>query len=516
MGKSLPEQGILQYSKNKDLHWNKLKYTKRGAGMGKKIINGIMYFFSIILIIAGLSGLLQSALISDVLISMLGFLLFPPLLNQLEKSGKKPTKTKRAIIGAALLIAAIIFLPSTANTDIQQSNSINSDTAGYVDVNENNSSSESIESATVNKESTDLVKEDADSSQLKESELRTNISNGEMTVHFIDVGQGDSILINADGQFMLIDAGEDGDAVVNYLKGQGVDNLKYVIGTHPHGDHIGGLDNVINLFKIDKIIMPDVTGITQAFEEVLDAISEKGLKVTKPVVGKEYSLGEATFTILAPNSSEYSDLNNYSVVIKLEYGKTSFLLTGDAEEISEAEMLHNGLDLSADVIKLGHHGSSNSSSEEFLDAVNASSAVVSVGENNQYGHPATDTLIKVLDRKMNLYRTDEMGTIVATSDGKKVTFNKKADIKSLKVSIDKATATPLPTLKPESAATPTPAPEQKIEEPVSKEITVYVTNTGSKYHREGCQYLRQSQIPISLDDAISEGYEPCSRCNPPR
>lgn len=257
-----------------------------------------------------------------------------------------------------------------------------------------------------------------------------NLGDGEdsLSVHFIDVGQGDSILINVDDHYMLVDAGEndEGNTVVNYLEKQGVKSLEYVIGTHPHSDHIGGLDTVIHNFEINKVILPDVVSTTKTFEEVLDALSEEDLKITKPEVGMEYKLGDATFIILAPNSSEYSDLNNYSIVIKVIYEETAFLLTGDAEKISEDEMLENGLDLSADILKLGHHGSANSSTNTFLDRVGASSAIISVGRNNKYGHPMSETVNRVLDRGINLYRTDEMGTIIVTTDGTAISFNNDA------------------------------------------------------------------------------------------
>ena len=256
--------------------------------------------------------------------------------------------------------------------------------------------------------------------------IETNGST--MAVHFIDVGQGDSILIEADGRYMLIDAGDNnkGNLVVDYLNNLEIETLDYVIGTHPHSDHVGGLDTVINAFPIKTVIMPEVLHTTKTFEDVLDAIDQKNLKITKAVVGNEYTLGSASFIIIAPNSNTYKNLNDYSVGIKLTYGNTSFVLTGDAEHLSEKEMLQNSIDLSADVLKLGHHGSASSNIPSFLDGVSPSFAVISVGEDNKYGHPHEETLQAMVVRKIPIFRTDKQGSILFVSDGETITVNKEA------------------------------------------------------------------------------------------
>ncbi|MEA4960435.1 MAG: ComEC/Rec2 family competence protein [Lutispora sp.] len=253
----------------------------------------------------------------------------------------------------------------------------------------------------------------------------SNVAADGMKVHFIDVGQADSILIQSDEATMLIDGGNnaDAEAVVDYIKSQNIKKLDYVIGTHPHEDHIGGLDAVIESFDIGAVYMPKAMSTTKTFEDVLKAISNKGLKVNTPIPGTNINLGSAVFTILAPNSERYESTNNYSIVIKLTNGKNSFLFTGDAESISEKEMLAKGFDLYAEVLKVGHHGSTTSTTKEFLDMVNPRYAIISVGKDNQYGHPHKEILDRLRKKNIIVYRTDESGTIIASSDGESITFS---------------------------------------------------------------------------------------------
>lgn len=280
-------------------------------------------------------------------------------------------------------------------------------------------------------------------------------SNGledKLEVHFIDVGQADAILIRQGASAMVIDAGNNADAslVVQYIKNQGVSRLDYVIGTHPHEDHIGGLDAVIREFQIDKVIMPKAAANTKTFEDVLEAIRDKGLKVTAPVPGTQYRLGSAGFTILAPNSASYEDTNNYSVVIRLTFGEKAFLMTGDAEAVSEGEMMDKGFKLQSDVLKAGHHGSTSSTTAAFLDAVDPQVAVISVGQDNSYGHPSPVILKRLQDRGIQIFRTDEDGTVIAVCDGTAIAFAFQKDS-------TEDTAAKTPSTPPSAPAAPTPA-----------------------------------------------------------
>ena len=246
-----------------------------------------------------------------------------------------------------------------------------------------------------------------------------------LEVHFLDVGQGDATLIRCGEAAMLIDAGNNswGDDVRDYLEYQGVEDLDYVIGTHPDADHIGGLDVVMEAFDCGTVIMPDYEKETKTYEEVIDVMNQKGLELTLPQVGTVYELGEAAFTIVAPQGDYGDNANDYSVGILLEHGENRFLFTGDAEEDSEADMLNSGIDLSADVFKAAHHGSRTANTEAFLERVDPGYVVISCGEGNSYGHPHAEVLNCLREMGIKVFRTDEEGTITATSDGSSITFN---------------------------------------------------------------------------------------------
>jgi len=262
-----------------------------------------------------------------------------------------------------------------------------------------------------------------------EEETSTEVDEieGILKVHYIDIGQGDSIFIELpNGEKALIDGGprSSEETLLNYLDEQGVERIDYLVATHPHEDHIGGLDGVINNYDIGKIYMPDVVHTTKTFENLLLAIQDKGYKITRAMAGDTIVDMEGLgLYILAPEEdADWEDLNNYSVVVRLEYKNNSFLFTGDAEKDSEDIMISKGYDLKAEVLKVGHHGSTTSTTDEFLDRVDPKYAIISCGADNKYGHPHKEILAKLEEKNIEIYRTDIDGTIVVKSDGKSISF----------------------------------------------------------------------------------------------
>lgn len=413
---------------------------------------------------------------------------------------------------------------------------------------------------------------------IEKNDTEKGKSAGNLEVHFIDVGQGDATLIKCDGHYMLIDAGNNdkGTLVQNYLQHQGVETLDYVIGTHPDADHIGGMDVILYKFDCKTIIMPDVANNTRTYDDVVQTMKNKGYKTTYPVVGETYTIGGAAFTIIAPNKEYGNDMNSWSVGVLLQNGNHRFLFTGDAEEGAEQDILQNGIDISADVYKVAHHGSNTATSQAFLDAVHPTYAVISAGESNSYGHPHAEVLNRLRAAGVSVFRTDEQGTIVATSDGTTLTWNmspseswqageakKSQDTDKSEKSTDSQnnaetddSGTGAETAAETAAQSAAYAVENEsvsdsstdtadsnisdgtadsdinagsdanaanaaVSNPTDQtdgnsDVIVHITKTGEKYHSAGCQYLRKSDIEVTLSEAKVRGLTPCSKCNPPQ
>ena len=253
---------------------------------------------------------------------------------------------------------------------------------------------------------------------------------GVLTVHYIDVGQADSILLSCNGEYMLIDAGDkDKDLpVVYYLQDMGVERLKYVVGTHPHSDHMGDMDEILKNFTVDTLWTPELSNaaLKKVFIQDMFAAAEgQNLTPTQPELGQTYTLGDAQIQVLGPVHYDYSNENNLSLILLVQFGETRFLFTGDMEKDAESDMLNywdNDSLFYAQVLKLGHHGSDTSTGYRFLRAVDCAYGVISVGTDNKYGHPKQETIDILGDAEVLTYRTDYLGTVIATSDGTDITF----------------------------------------------------------------------------------------------
>ena len=331
--------------------------------------------------------------------------------------------------------------------------------------------------------------------QSNTEESNTNVisqNSQDLIVHFIDVGQADSILIQfPDDETALIDGGnrDDSELVVEYLKKNNIGKINYLLATHPHEDHIGGLPEIVKNFQIDNVYMPNKSATTKIFESFINELKAKGIKAAMAKGGLSIKEDkDLKFTILAPNSDEYSETNEYSIVCKLEYKDRTFLFTGDAEGVSEKEMIDRGYELSADVLKVGHHGGRTSTTEEFLDYVNPKLAVISVAKENDYGHPHQETLDRFKDRNISVLKTSELGTIIISTDGQNINIPD--------VSLD------------DNA--------QSDNQNDVKDEEIIIGNKNTKvYHIKSCGSLPKTENQIifkSKADAENAGYRPDSRC----
>ncbi|MBE6715609.1 MAG: MBL fold metallo-hydrolase [Ruminococcaceae bacterium] len=311
-------------------------------------------------------------------------------------------------------------------------------------------------------------------------------------VHFIDVGQADCALILCDDESLLIDGGNvaDSERIVSYLINEEITELDYVICTHAHEDHVGGLYGPLEYFTVtESIFAPETSSDTQCYARFLSAVEKQDKILTKPECGDTFSLGSAQVTFIGPVTENYTDINNTSIVTKITYNETSFLFTGDAERESEQDILSSGADITADVLKVGHHGSENSTTYPFLREIMPEIAVISVGEGNNYGHPTEDALSRLRDADTKVYRTDLQGNIIIKSDGKNLTVDTEKN-KDIETNPTERPATPLS----------------------------YIGNKNSQIlHLPTCSSLPKEENRIYFSDrtaALDSGYKPCSRCKP--
>lgn len=273
-------------------------------------------------------------------------------------------------------------------------------------------------------ESSDIIEISGTKDDYTVEKLGKEPIQGELEVHFLDVGQADATLIKCDGYTMLIDTGLDdqGTKLQNYLQKQGIERLDYLVLTHPDADHIGSADVIMTKFEIGTIFMSNFEKETKTYKNLFQLIEDNQIHYLSPAVGNVYAFGSASFQILSP-CREYDDPNDASIALLITHGENTFLFTGDAEKAAEEDMLNSGFNLAADVYHAGHHGSKTSNSQEFIDAVMPRYAVISCGIDNAYGLPDAEVLIRLREKEVMVFRTDEQGTIIAFSDGEKITFN---------------------------------------------------------------------------------------------
>lgn len=332
--------------------------------------------------------------------------------------------------------------------------------------------------------------------------------NGQLELHFIDVGQADcTLIILPTGETVLVDAGnrEDKDCILNYLNNLGINHIDAAIATHPHEDHIGAMQYVLANYDVDRLLMPDFNIDTTVYTNMLYAMEENDVEeiiVTEPLNMK---IGDITFEILGP-VAKYNDANNNSIVFKMTYGEKTFLFTGDIEKEAERDILNSGADVKADVLKVAHHGSNTSSTTDFLAEVNPKLAIVHVGADNQYGCPSADVLGRF--GTTEVLRTDLLGNIVLKCDGKSITS-------SFSGSDDKL-ATGIKTQVPVKDKNTNADISDKTVTPNATEKIIYIGNKNSLvFHRPDCKNLPAEKNRVYFEDkesAISAGYHPCSVC----
>ncbi len=333
-------------------------------------------------------------------------------------------------------------------------------------------------------------------------------------LHLLDVGQGQSVLVEADGHYMLIDGGgrDASSFVISYLRQQDIENLDCIAVSHYEEDHMAGLIGALSVFHTDLFLAPSYIGEGDLYQSMAVAALSNGCTIMHAAAGRHFQLGNAEIEVIGP-VGEYSSDNDRSLSFRIIYGNVAFIICGDAEQQSELDMVSNDVNLKADVYVVDHHGSSTSSMDDFLDAISPTYALISCGEDNGYGHPAMETLQRFQNHGITMFRTDKQGTIVASSDGADIWFN-----------IDPCDdwSAGNGAISFEGVITEGPPPiTRQMPADATNDLYQYVCNTNTKkFHYPECdsvdQMKEENRLYTDLNrvDLITQGYEPCGNCNP--
>lgn len=491
------------------------------------ILRSVGWFFSVLFIFAGISALADKDIIYGIGTIIVGILVCPYIFDRFHDKFGKSGKIVQ-IIGIFLAVV----IAGNAAPKTEDNNSISNDSKESIKVEYNNDKSVAVDNtkpsdeskeSTSTKEKTAALEGNTDKADKPKDEA-TNSKNdsyeddtsnptktdntGTLEVHFIDVGQGDATLIKCNGHNLLIDAGNNnkGTTVQLYLNKQGVTSLDAVIWTHPNADHIGGADVITTKYDIGITYMPNISSDTKTYLELMDAIDYRNYKITNPSSGDSFDLGGATVTFLGPNMS-YGDDNNNSLVVLISYGETKVLITGDAEYRAESDLVRKYSILTADIYKSGHHGSSTATSDTLLNRIKPKYAVISCGKDNAYGHPHKEVLDRLKANGIEVFRTDEQGSIVAISDGKNITWNTEPSISWKPGTVNNTNS---------DNSDNTSKKSDKNKYGKAPDGAIYIGNTNNmKLHKASCNGLPQSQNQMlfsTLEEATAAGYNADNQC----